>query len=133
MGKNGKEWGNALPQFINFVLVKASEPRYGTTDQPFKTNTNCTNQTNHHEAPNIRKIRKIRGIGTEALSSVSATNEGTWMSATAILSFLKEKVGISLLKPTNAATFGRRLSNMSGLKKRETRSNTEYLLKRKKA
>ena len=61
------------------------------------------------------------------------TNEGTWMSATAILSFLKEKVGISLLKPTNAATFGRRLSNMSGLKKRETRSNTEYLLKRKKA
>ena len=60
-------------------------------------------------------------------------SEGKWFSPSAILSFLKEKVGVSLLKPTNAATFGRRLSNMPGLKKRETRSNTEYLLKRKRA
>ena len=59
--------------------------------------------------------------------------EGKWISTSAILSFLKEKVGVSLLKPTNVATFGRRLSNMPGLKKRETRNNTEYLLKRKKA
>ena len=59
-------------------------------------------------------------------------SEGKWLSPSAILSFLKEKVGVSLLKPTNAATFGRRLSNMPGLKKRETRSNTEYLLQRKK-
>ena len=63
-----------------------------------------------------------------------ATDEedGEWISASAILSFLKEKVGVSLLKPTNASTFGRRLSNMPNLKKRETRSNTEYFLKRKK-
>ena len=60
-------------------------------------------------------------------------SEGKWLSPSAILSFLKEKVGVSLLKPTNAATFGRRLSNMPGLKKRETRNNTEYFLKRKKA
>ena len=60
-------------------------------------------------------------------------SEGKWLSPSAILSFLKEKVGVSLLKPTNVATFGRRLSNMPGLRKRETRNNTEYLLKRKKA
>ena len=63
-----------------------------------------------------------------------ATNEkeGKWISTSAILSFLKEKVGVSLLKPTNVATFGRRLSNMPDLKKRETRNNTEYFLKCKK-
>ena len=60
-------------------------------------------------------------------------SEGKWLSPSAILSFLKEKVGLGLLKPTNVATFGRRLSNMPGLRKRETRNNTEYLLKRKKA
>ena len=60
-------------------------------------------------------------------------SEGEWISTSAILSFLKEKVGVSLLKPTNVATFGRRLSNMPGLKKRETRNNTEYFLKQKKA
>lgn len=60
-------------------------------------------------------------------------SEGEWISASAIFSFLKEKVGVSLLKPTNVATFGRKLANIPGLKKRETRSNSEYLLKRKKA
>ena len=59
--------------------------------------------------------------------------EGKWISASAILSFLKEKVGVSLLKPTNVATFGRRLANIPGLKKRETRNNSEYLLKPKQA
>ncbi len=54
---------------------------------------------------------------------------GEWISPSAILSYLKEKVGVSLLKPTNVATFGRRLSNIPGLKKRETRSNTEYFIK----
>ena len=60
-------------------------------------------------------------------------SEGMWMSASAIFSFLKEKVGISLLKPANVAAFGRRLSNIPGLKKRVTSSNSEYLVKRKKA
>ena len=60
-------------------------------------------------------------------------SEGKWLSTSAILSFLKKKVGISLLKPTSAATFGRRLSSIPGLKKRETRNNTEYFLKRKTA
>ncbi|MBR1881035.1 MAG: DUF3874 domain-containing protein [Prevotella sp.] len=59
--------------------------------------------------------------------------EGEWISASAIFNFLKQKVGISLLKPANVATFGRRLSNMPNLKKRVTRANSEYLLKRKKA
>ena len=59
-------------------------------------------------------------------------SEGEWISASAVFSFLKEKVGVSLLKPANVATFGRRLANIPGLKKRETRNNSEYLLKRKK-
>ena len=59
--------------------------------------------------------------------------EGEWISASAILSFLKEKVGVSLLKTTNVAAFGRRLASIPGLKKRETNSNSVYLLKRKKA
>ena len=59
-------------------------------------------------------------------------SEGMWMSASAIFSFLKEKVGVSLLKPANVAAFGRRLSNIPGLKKRETSSNSEYFVKRKK-
>ena len=64
----------------------------------------------------------------------SATNEleGEWMSASVIFSFLKGKVGVSLLKPANVAAFGRRLSNIPGLVKRETSSNSEYLVKRKK-
>jgi hypothetical protein len=57
--------------------------------------------------------------------------EGEWISASAIFSFLKEKVGVSLLKPANVASFGRRLANIPGLKKRETCSNSVYLLKRK--
>ena len=60
-------------------------------------------------------------------------SEGEWMSATAIFSFLKEKVGISLLKPANVAAFGRRLSNIPGLKKRVTSSNSVYLVRRKRA
>ena len=59
-------------------------------------------------------------------------SEGEWMSASDIFSFLKEKVGVSLLKPANVAAFGRRLSNIPGLKKRETSSNSEYFVKRKK-
>ena len=58
-------------------------------------------------------------------------SEGEWMSASAIFSFLKEKVGVSLLKPANVAAFGRRLSNIPGLKKRETSSNSEYFVKKK--
>ena len=59
-------------------------------------------------------------------------SEGEWMSASAIFSFLKEKVGVSLLKPASVGAFGRRLSNLPGLKKRETSSNSEYFVKRKK-
>jgi len=63
-----------------------------------------------------------------------ATNdrEGEWISASAIFNFLKSKVGVSLLKPANVAAFGRKLSAIPGLKKRETKSNSEYFVKRKK-
>ncbi len=58
--------------------------------------------------------------------------EGEWISASAIFNFLKNKVGVSLLKPANVAAFGRKLSAIPGLKKRETKSNSEYFVKRKK-
>ena len=58
--------------------------------------------------------------------------EGTWTSASAIFEFLKDRVGVSLLKPANVAAFGRRLSNIPGLKRRETSRNTEYLVRQKK-
>jgi hypothetical protein len=63
-----------------------------------------------------------------------AVNEtdGEWISASAIFEFLKAKVGVSLLKPVNVASFGRMLSGISGLKKRETKHHTEYLVRRLK-
>lgn len=60
-------------------------------------------------------------------------NEGTWTSATAIFEFLKSKVGVSVLRPASVSAFGRRLSNMKGLKKRETSRHTEYLVKQIKS
>ena len=60
-------------------------------------------------------------------------SEGEWMTTTAIFNYLKEEVGVSLLKPTSVAAFGRKLSNMSDLQKDEKRYGTVYLVKRKKA
>ena len=57
--------------------------------------------------------------------------DGMWMSATAILNYLKDEVGISLLKPVSVVAFGRKLSNIKGLTKRETKSNSEYLVKKR--
>jgi hypothetical protein len=63
---------------------------------------------------------------------VALGSEGRWMSASAILNFLKDEVGVSLLKPVNVFNFGRKLSGISGLVKRETRNNSEYFVRRKK-
>ena len=61
----------------------------------------------------------------------SSEKDGVWMSATAILSYLKDEVGISLLKPISVVAFGRKLSGIKGLMRRETKSNSEYLVKLK--
>jgi hypothetical protein len=63
-----------------------------------------------------------------------ATDEkdGQWISASAIFNYLKEEVGISLLKPTSISVFGRKLTNLPGLRKRITKYNTEYLVRFKK-
>ena len=61
----------------------------------------------------------------------SSEKDGVWMSATAILSYLKDEVGISLLKPVSVVAFGRKLSGIKGLMRRETKSNSEYLVKLK--
>lgn len=57
--------------------------------------------------------------------------EGQWTSASAIFEFLKNKVGVSLLRPATVSAFGRRLSNIPGLQRRVTCRNTEYLVKKK--
>ncbi len=59
--------------------------------------------------------------------------KGEWISASAIFEHLKQKVGISMLKPANVSAFGRMLSNISILQKRETRFGSEYFVKQKKA
>lgn len=63
-----------------------------------------------------------------------ATNatDGEWVSASAIFGYLKQKVGVSLLKPASISGFGRMLSNMPELQKRFTKYGSEYLVKRKK-
>ena len=57
--------------------------------------------------------------------------DGEWASSSSIFEYLKRKVGVSLLKPASVLAFGRRLSNISGLKKRATKYGSEYLVKRK--
>ena len=59
------------------------------------------------------------------------TKDGTWMSAAAILDYLKDKVGVSLLKPLNVIAFGRALSAFPNLKKHVTSTTTNYLVVKK--
>jgi hypothetical protein len=59
--------------------------------------------------------------------------DGEWISASKIFEYLKQKVGISLLKPANVSAFGRMLSNISTLQKRETKYGSEYFVTRKTA
>ena len=59
------------------------------------------------------------------------TREGTWMSAAAILDYLKDKVGVSLLKPLNVIAFGRTLSAIPELQKHVTSTTTNYLVVKK--
>jgi hypothetical protein len=56
--------------------------------------------------------------------------EGEWMSASAILSALKDEVGVSLLKSPSVPAFGRKLSAVPGIQKRETSVNTLYLVRK---
>jgi hypothetical protein len=63
---------------------------------------------------------------------VDDEKDGEWLSPTTILNYLKEKVGLSLLKPTSVIGFGRKLSNMPGLHKNEDKFGSLYLVKRKK-
>ena len=58
--------------------------------------------------------------------------EGEWMTATAILEYLKSEVGISLLQNISAVAFGRRLTHMGNLTKDEKEYGNAYLVKRKK-
>ena len=56
--------------------------------------------------------------------------EGEWMSASAILAYLKDEVGVSLLKSPSVPAFGRKLSAIPGMQKRVTSINTFYLVRK---
>ena len=56
--------------------------------------------------------------------------EGEWMSASAILAYLKNEVGVSLLKSPSVPAFGRKLSAIPGMQKRVTSINTFYLVRK---
>ena len=61
---------------------------------------------------------------------VKDEKEGEWMTASAILTYLKAKVGVSLLKSPSIPVFGRKLSAIPGIKKRDTSVNTFYLVRK---
>ena len=56
--------------------------------------------------------------------------EGEWLSASAILAYLKNEVGVSLLKSPSVPAFGRKLSAIPGMQKRVTSINTFYLVRK---
>ena len=61
-----------------------------------------------------------------------AGDDGEWASASSIFAFLKQKVGISVLRPATVSGFGRMLSNIPALQKRESKYGSEYFVKRKR-
>ena len=56
--------------------------------------------------------------------------EGEWLSASAILAYLKDEVGVSLLKSPSVPAFGRKLSAIPGMQKHVTSINTFYLVRK---
>ena len=56
--------------------------------------------------------------------------EGEWMSASAILTYLKNVVGVGLLKSPSVPAFGRKLSAIPGMQKHVTSINTFYLVRK---
>jgi predicted P-loop ATPase len=57
-------------------------------------------------------------------------NEGTYLSPSAIFTYLKEKAGSSL-RVTNIRSLGRMLANMEGIRRRRVNAGTQYLLKKR--
>ena len=55
-------------------------------------------------------------------------NEGTYLSPSAIFTYLKEKAGSSL-RVTNIRSLDRMLANMEGIRRRRVNAGTQYLLK----
>ena len=92
----------------------------------------------HEETQQIIEWNKRFSVKTAAeqfffdyFEPAKNTDDGQWMSATAIFEYLKQKVGVSMLKPLNVSHFGRKLSAIPGLKKHITCTNTTYLVKSK--
>ena len=57
--------------------------------------------------------------------------EGTYLSPSAIFTYLKEKAGSSL-RVNSIPALGRMLANMEGIIRRRVKSGTQYLLKKRR-
>lgn len=78
-----------------------------------------------------QQVDPIMQCFSESFTPTEDENEGTFMTAAAIFSELKEKYGASL-EAKSLLSFGRCLKNIDGLKRKRTMKGTEYLVIRQK-
>ena len=78
-----------------------------------------------------QQIDPVMQCFCESFTPTEDENEGTFMTAAAIFSELKEKYGASL-EAKSLLSFGRCLKNIDGLKRKRTMKGTEYLIIRRK-
>lgn len=78
----------------------------------------------------FEQISPIKQCFLEVFEPTNDVEKGEYLTATAIFSILKQKIGSSL-QITSLHRFGRELQNIEGLTSKKTRFGTEYLVVRK--
>ena len=78
----------------------------------------------------FEQISPIKQCFLEVFEPTNNVEKGEYLTATAIFSILKQKIGSSL-QVTSLHRFGRELQNIDGLKSKRTRYGTAYLVVRR--
>ena len=78
----------------------------------------------------FEQISPIKQCFLEVFEPTNDVEKGEYLTATAIFSILKQKIGSSL-QVTSLHRFGRELQNIDGLKSKRTRYGTAYLVVRR--
>ena len=78
----------------------------------------------------FEQVSPIKQCFLEVFEPTNDVEKGEYLTATAIFSILKQKIGSSL-QITSLHRFGRELQNIDGLKSKRTRYGTAYLVVRK--
>ena len=78
----------------------------------------------------FEQVSPIKQCFLEVFEPTNDAEKGEYLTATAIFSILKQKIGSSL-QITSLHRFGRELQNIDGLKSKRTRYGTAYLVVRK--